>query len=114
MEEKQRVIQEYVPGRQLTLAHIIANPQKELAKKIGLSNNDVNAIGIMTITPGEAAIIAADLTTKSASIEIGFVDRFSGSVVINGDVASVEAAIKDVVEYFQSVLKFSVTEITRS
>lgn len=113
-EKKQRVIQEYVPGRQLTLAHIIANPQKDLAKKIGLSNSEVNAIGILTITPGEAAIIAADLTTKSANIEIGFVDRFSGSVVINGDVSSIEAAVSDVVDYFQNVLKFSVTEITRS
>lgn len=34
-EQKQRVIQEYVPGRQVTLAHIIANPQKELAKEWG-------------------------------------------------------------------------------
>ncbi|MBP6126017.1 MAG: BMC domain-containing protein [Leptotrichiaceae bacterium] len=113
-EKKQRVIQEYVPGRQLTLAHIIANPQKDLAKKIGLSNNEVNAIGILTITPGEAAIIAADLATKSANIEIGFVDRFSGSVVINGDISSVEAAISNVVDYFQNVLKFSIAEITRS
>ena len=113
-EKKQRMIQEYVPGRQLTLAHIIANPQKDLAKKIGLSNNEVNAIGILTITPGEAAIIAADLATKSANIEIGFVDRFSGSVVINGDISSVEAAISNVVDYFQNVLKFSIAEITRS
>ena len=112
-EKKQRVIQEYVPGRQLTLAHIIANPQKDLAKKIGLSNNEVNAIGILTITPGEAAIIAADLATKSENIEIGFVDRFSGSVVINGDISSVEAAISNVVDYFQNVLKFSIAEITR-
>ncbi len=113
-EKKQRVIQEYVPGRQLTLAHIIANPQKDLAKKIGLSNNEVNAIGILTITPGEAAIIAADLATKSANIEIGFVDRFSGSVVINGDVSSIEAAVTDIMEYFRDTLRFSVTEITRS
>ena len=113
-EKKQRMIQEYVPGKQLTLAHIIANPQKDLAKKIGLSNNEVNAIGILTITPGEAAIIAADLATKSANIEIGFVDRFSGSVVINGDISSVEAAISNVVDYFQNVLKFSIAEITRS
>ena len=113
-EKKQRVIQEYVPGRQLTLAHIIANPQKDLAKKIGLSNNEVNAIGILTITPGEAAIIAADLATKSANIEIGFVDRFSGSVVINGDISIVEASNSNVVDYFQNVLKFSIAEITRS
>lgn len=113
-EAKQRMIQEYVPGRQVTLAHVIANPQDELARKVGLTNEKVDAIGILTITPGEAAIIAGDLATKSAAIEIGFVDRFSGSVILNGDVSSVEAAISDIVDYFKNVLKFSVTEITRS
>ena len=54
------------------------------------------------------------LATKSAAIEIGFVDRFSGSVILNGDVSSVEAAISDIVDYFKNVLRFSVTEITRS
>ena len=108
------MIQEYVPGRQVTLAHVIANPQDELARKVGLTNEKVDAIGILTITPGEAAIIAGDLATKSAAIEIGFVDRFSGSVILNGDVSSVEAAISDIVDYFKNVLRFSVTEITRS
>ena len=113
-EAKQRMIQEYVPGRQVTLAHVIANPQDELARKVGVTNEKVDAIGILTITPGEAAIIAGDLATKSAAIEIGFVDRFSGSVILNGDVSSVEAAISDIVDYFKNVLRFSVTEITRS
>ena len=113
-EAKQRMIQEYVPGRQVTLAHVIANPQDELARKVGLTNEKVDAIGILTITPGEAAIIAGDLATKSAAIEIGFVDRFSGSVILNGDVSSVEAAISDIVDYFKNVLRFIVTEITRS
>ena len=113
-EAKQRMIQEYVPGRQVTLAHVIANPQDELARKVGLTNEKVDAIGILTITPGEAAIIAGDLATKSAAIEIGFVERFSGSVILNGDVSSVEAAISDIVDYFKNVLRFSVTEITRS
>lgn len=113
-EAKQRMIQEYVPGRQVTLAHVIANPQDKLARKVGLTNEKVDAIGILTITPGEAAIIAGDLATKSAAIEIGFVDRFSGSVILNGDVSSVEAAISDIVDYFKNVLRFSVTEITRS
>ena len=113
-EAKQRMIQEYVPGRQVTLAHVIANPQDEVARKVGLTNEKVDAIGILTITPGEAAIIAGDLATKSAAIEIGIVDRFSGSVILNGDVSSVEAAISDIVDYFKNVLRFSVTEITRS
>ena len=113
-DKKQRMIQEYVPGRQLTLAHIIANPQRDLSKKIGLAENRVNAIGILTITPGEAAIIAGDLATKSAAVEIGFVDRFTGSVVISGDVGSVEAAVNEVVAYFKNVLRFSITQVTRS
>ena len=113
-EKKQRMIQEYVPGKQLTLAHIIANPQKELSKKIVLDSSKVSAIGILTITPGEASIIAADIATKNASVDIGFVDRFTGSVVINGDVSSVESAIHEVVNYFQNSLKFTVTEVTRS
>ena len=113
-EAKQRMIQEYVPGRQVTLAHVIANPQDELARKVGLTNEKVDAIGILTITPGEAAIIAGDLATKSAGVEIGFVDRFTGSVVISGDVGSVEAAVNEVVAYFKNVLRFSITQITRS
>ena len=31
--EKQRIIQEFVPGKQITLAHIIANPVPELCDK---------------------------------------------------------------------------------
>ena len=112
--EKQRTIQEYVPGKQVTLAHLIANPDRDMCVKLGLDEEKTNAIGILTITPGEAAIIAGDLATKSAAIEIGFVDRFSGSVILNGDVSSVEAAISDIVDYFKNVLRFSVTEITRS
>lgn len=31
----ERMIQEYVPGKQVTLAHVIANPGKDLFKKLG-------------------------------------------------------------------------------
>ncbi|VTO26050.1 propanediol utilization polyhedral body protein PduU [Klebsiella pneumoniae] len=46
----ERMIQEYVPGKQVTLAHLIANPGKDLFKKLGLPDA-VSAIGILTITP---------------------------------------------------------------
>lgn len=46
----ERMIQEYVPGKQVTLAHVIANPGKDLFKKLGLPDT-VSAIGILTITP---------------------------------------------------------------
>ena len=111
-ETKQRIIQEYVPGKQITLAHLIASPDRSLYHKLGLEKT--GAIGIMTITPSEGAIIAADIATKAAGVEIGFLDRFSGSLVITGDVASVEASLKQVINVLKEVLKFSPAPITRS
>ncbi|WP_432452365.1 MULTISPECIES: ethanolamine utilization microcompartment protein EutS [unclassified Agarivorans] len=112
-DSKERVIQEYVPGKQITLVHLIANPNKMLYKKLGL-NNQSNAIGIMTITPSEAAIIAGDIATKSGAIELGFVDRFTGSVVITGDVSSVEYALKQVIYTLGDMMKFSACQLTRT
>ena len=80
--EKQRVVQEYVPGKQVTLAHLIAHPKEALCEKLGVGQS--GAIGILTITPCEAALIAADVATKTAAVDIGFMDRFTGSVVLVG------------------------------
>ena len=112
--EKQRIIQEFVPGKQVTLAHIIANPNPDIYKKLGVIGEHLGAIGIMTITPSEAAIIGSDIATKAANVEIIFVDRFNGSLVIGGDVASVEAAVKDVLNVLQNLLQFTPTKITRT
>jgi ethanolamine utilization protein EutS len=111
-EKKQRVIQEYVPGKQLTLAHIIANPDEALYTKLGITQ--AGAIGILTLTPTETAIIAADIATKAAAIDIGYLDRFTGSLVICGTVASVEMAIQAISEFLIRQLKFDAAEITRS
>jgi len=59
-----RIIQEYVPGRQVTIAHIIANPDEELCRRVGL--DEAEAIGMLTLTPGESTIIAGDLALKAA------------------------------------------------
>ena len=107
--EKQRIIQEFVPGKQVTLAHIIANPNQDIYKKLGVIGDHMGAIGIMTITPSEAAIIGADIATKAADVSIIFVDRFNGSLVIGGDVASVETGVKEVLETLRDLLQFSPT-----
>lgn len=113
-EPKQRVIQEYVPGKQVTLAHVIASPQKSIYLKLGLDDDAAGAIGIMTITPSEGVIIAADVATKAASVDIGFLDRFGGSLLFTGDVASVEASLRAVLEYFDGTLHYTCVELTRS
>jgi len=110
--EKPRVVQEYVPGKQVTLAHLIANPKKELCEKLGLV--DVSAIGILTITPCEAAIVAADVATKAAAVKIGFMDRFTGSLVLVGTVSSVEASLRQVINFLGEGLGFSVAKLTKS
>ncbi len=116
MEEqrKQRIIQEFVPGKQVTMAHLIANPDPDLYKKLGVIGERSGALGILTITPSEAAIIGADVATKAASVELVFVDRFNGSLVINGDVASVEAALKDVLDVLVNIIGCTPAPITRT
>lgn len=116
-EIKQRIIQELVPGKQISLAHIIANPDQILYKKLGLDpaiEYSRSAIGILTITPAETAIIMGDIAIKSSGVELGFVDRFSGSLIVTGTVSQVEAAVNAVLTYVQETLGFSVCKITRT
>ncbi len=112
--DKTRIIQEYVPGKQVTLAHIIANPDRHLYPKIGLPQGTQGAIGVLTITPGEAAVIAADIATKAAGVELAFVDRFSGTLLITGLLADVESAVDGIVTTLQSVLGFTPAPVTRT
>lgn len=108
----QRVIQESVPGKQITIAHIIASPMPDIYERLGI--DDKGAIGILTLSPFETAIIAADIATKVADVEIGFLDRFTGSVVINGDVQSVETALSAVNDALKNMMGFTVAPITRT
>ena len=108
-ENKQRIIQEFVPGKQVTLAHVIAHPVADLYGKLGLFETE-GAIGIFTITPSEGAMIAAD----AANISIGYVDRFNGSLLITGDVAAVEAAMRDVMSVLCDLMAFTPARITRT
>ncbi|MSR93513.1 BMC domain-containing protein [Clostridiaceae bacterium 68-1-5] len=114
--EKQRIVQELVPGKQLTLAHIIANPDRSLYEKVGLApGKEVKAaIGVLTVTPAETAIILADIGMKASGIQIGFLDHVSGSLVITGSVSEVEASVCAILEYASRKLDFSVCEITRT
>ena len=91
-DDKLRIIQELVPGKQITLAHVIASPDPILYTKLGL-NPEIDfgrsAIGILTMSPAETAIIAADIATKTSNVDLSFVDRFSGTLIITGMVAAV-------------------------
>lgn len=115
--QKLRLIQELVPGKQITLAHIIASPDPILYQKLGLNPElDYNkaAIGIITLSPAETAVIAADIAVKKANVDLGFVDRFSGTLIVTGLVADAESAIKSICEYCEKTLGFAVCPCTRT
>lgn len=116
-KDKLRIIQEIVPGKQITLAHIIAGPDKIIYKKLGL-NPDIDynkaAIGIITMSPSETAVIGADICMKTSNIDLGFVDRFSGTLIITGLVSDVEASLRAVLDYSRDKLGFAVCEITKT
>lgn len=107
-----RIIQESVPGKQVTIAHVIASPMEDIYERLGVEGH--GALGILTLSPCETAIIAADIATKTADVEIDFLDRFTGSVVISGDVQSVETALHAVTETLHDLLKFDTVPITKT
>ena len=114
--DKARIIQELVPGKQITLAHLIANPDDILYKKLGLdpAAEHKGAIGIITVSPSETAIIAGDIAIKASGAELGFVDRFSGTVILTGTVSEVEASLLAITDYVQNKLGFTVCEVTKT
>ena len=111
-QQLNRVIEESVPGKQVTIAHVIAAPVTDIYERLGIDN--LGAIGILTLSPYETAIIAADIATKAAQVEIGFLDRFTGSVVIAGDVDSVQTALEAVTQTLHDLMDFTVVQVTKT
>lgn len=112
-----RVIQETVPGKQITMAHVIASPDSIIYKKLGLDPKiDYNraAIGVLTVTPSETAIIVADIAIKASSIDIGFIDRFSGTLIITGTISDVTIAFESILNYSKTTLGFDICNLTKA
>ena len=114
---KLRIVQEMVPGKQVTLAHIIANPDKIIYQKLGLNPNvdyQQAAIGILSMTPSEISVIAGDIAIKTSKIDVGFIDRFSGTLIFTGRISNVQSAIASILTYLKNHLGFTICEITRT
>ena len=111
-----RIVQELVAGKEITLAHIIGGPLPIVYQKLGL-NPDIDyrtsAIGIMNLTPPESAVIASDIAVKSGNVYLGFADRFTGTLIITGDISEVKSAMTEIVNYFRDSLEYVVCKITQ-
>ena len=119
--KKLRMTRVRVPGKEVCLAHVI-NPSdariyQNLALHIGVHEGEDHtgeSIGLIRFTPWESVVVAADVAVKSAHVEIGFMDRFCGSLILTGGLAEVQTAVEEVVRFFDQVLGFKTCEIYRN
>ena len=114
-----RVVQQMVPGKEITLAHVIGVSDYSVYKNLGLDigfhageDPTGSSIGILHITPPESAVIAADIAVKAGDVNIGFMDRFSGTLIITGERSDVDSAIEDNHAYFANTLGYHVCPIS--
>lgn len=110
-----------VPGKEVCMAHIL-NPSdpciyQNLALHIGVHEGEDHTgetLGFIRFTPWEAVVVAADVAIKSANVQICFMDRFCGTLIISGQISDVETAVRSVVRYFGEELHFTVCNIHKS
>lgn len=110
-----------VPGREVCLAHIISSPQPQVYRNLGLhigvhegEDHTGESVGLIRFTPWEAVVVAADVAMKSADVQLGFMDRFCGSLIITGGLSEVEAAVEAVVRFFKETLGFQACDIHKN
>ena len=109
-----------VPAKEVCLAHVV-NPSEEciyhnLALHIGVHEGEDHtgeAIGMVRLTPWEAVVAAADVAMKSANVQLCFMDRFCGSLIVSGNLTEVQTAVETVVEYFGEI-GFGTCKVFRS
>lgn len=118
--KKLRMTRVRVPGKEICLAHVISSAQTCVYQNLGLhigvhegEDHVGESIGLIRFTPWEAVVAAADIAIKSADIEIGFMDRFCGSLIITGGYSQVQTAVEEVVRYFNEELGFKTCPIHR-
>lgn len=119
--KKLRMTRVRVPGKSIDFAHVFtpSDPSvyQNLALHIGVHEGEDHTgepIGIIRITPWEAIVVATDVAVKAADVEVGFMDRFSGALIILGGLSQVLTAIEEVVRFFRDELNFNVCEIHKS
>ena len=115
-EEQIRIVQETVAGKEITFAHVMGGPAPVIYQKLGLNpqlDYRSSAIGIMNMTPPESAVIASDIAVKSGNVYLGFADRFTGTLIITGEISDVIYALTEIVDYFRDSLGYVVCNITK-
>lgn len=110
-----------VPAKEVCLAHVLTPSDtciyQNLALHIGVHEGEDHTgetLGMIRFTPWEAVVAAADIAVKSANVQLCFMDRFCGSLIVSGDLTDVQTCVESVVKYFGEELGFRTCEVHRS
>lgn len=115
-EEQIRIVQETVAGKEITFAHVMGGPAPVIYQKLGLNpqvDYSNSAIGVMNMTPPESAVIASDIAVKSGDVYLGFADRFTGTLIITGEISDVTQALTEIINYFRDTMGYVTCQITK-
>lgn len=119
--KKLRMTRVRVPGKEVCLAHVLTPSDACIYQNLGLhigvhegEDHRGESIGLIRFTPWEAVVVAADVASKSADVQIGFMDRFCGSLILTGGLTEVQTAVEEVVRFFKEVLEFKTCAIHKS
>ena len=73
-----------------------------------------DAVVLIEARKKSGSLITADIALKSSTAEVGFVDRFTGTLIITGSVSAVDEAFSAIMTYVHDKLGYSVVEKTRT
>lgn len=110
-----------VPGKEVCMAHVMNPNDKEIYHNLGMhigvhegEDHTGEALGLIRFTPWESVVVATDVAVKAAHVQVAFMDRFCGTLIISGGLAEVETAVEEVVRFFHDTLHFRTCPITKS
>lgn len=119
--KKLRMTRVRVPGKEVCLAHVISPSDSCIYENLGLhigvhdgEDHRGESIGFIRFTPWEAVVVAADVAVKAADVQIGFMDRFCGTLILTGGLSQVQTAVEEVVRFFDEVLGFQTSKVHKS
>ena len=104
--EQIRIVQETVAGKEITFAHVMGGPAPIIYQKLGLNPH-------LDYRSSAIGVIASDIAVKSGNVYLGFADRFTGTLIITGEISDVTSALTEVVDYFRDSLGYVVCDITK-
>jgi len=117
--EPMRVVKVSVSGKEISMAHVIGVSEPSVYKNLGLdigthAGEDFKGMSIGTIhmSPPEATVIAADIAVKAGYVELGFLDRFSGTLILTGPLEEVKTAVFEIMKYFREELQYKACPVT--